>query len=122
MLIATLQVTANWLNALLVQETLGYEHIPVFQLLLLFCSMLRLVWLTCLLQPIEAIGASTTASFLFAEVILQLISSYYMVITVMYGLDHNFYLGVMEIAEKGNLAMAMYTGALILKNMASCRM
>lgn len=114
-LIAALQLLANWFNAFLVQKTLGYEDVPVIQLMLFWCSMPRLTWLTILLigvQPFEAMDFSA-ASSLFAEMILQFLSSYYMILTVNYGGEHNFYLGGMESAERGRSAKIMYAGALL---------
>lgn len=74
-LIAALQLLANWFNVFLVQKTPGYEDVLVIQLILLWCSMPRLAWLTILLigvQPFEAMNFSAAASSLFAEMILQL--------------------------------------------------
>lgn len=115
-LIAALQLLGNWFNAFLVQKTPGYENIPVIQLMLLWCSMPRLAWLTILVivvQPFEAINFSAAASSLFAEMILQLLSSYYMIITVNYGREHDFYFGALEGAERGQSAKIMYSGALL---------
>ena len=113
-LIAALQLLANWVNAFLVQNTPGYEDVPIFQLMLLWCSIPRLAWLPVLLicvQPFEAMNISAAASSLFAEMILQFFSSHYMVMTVNYGWKHDFYLGDMEGAERGGLAKIMYAGA-----------
>lgn len=115
-LIAALQLLANWFNMFLVQKTPGYEDVPVIQLMLLWCSMPRLAWLTILLigvQPFEAMNFPAAASSLFAEMILQFLSSYYMIMTVNYGREHNFYLGSLEGAERGRLAEIMYAGALM---------
>jgi hypothetical protein len=115
-LIAALQLLANWFNAFLVRNTLGYEDVPVIQLTLFWCSMPRLAWLTILLiglQPFEAMNISAAASSLFAEMILQLLSLYYMTLTVNYGREHNFYLGDMESVERAGSAKIMYAGALL---------
>ncbi|RFU26864.1 hypothetical protein B7463_g9466, partial [Scytalidium lignicola] len=114
-LIAALQLLASWFNVFLVQKTPGYEDVPAHQLMLLWCSMPRLAWLTILLngvQPFEVKNFSTAAS-LFAEMILQVLTSYYMVMTVNYGREHDFYLGGLEGAERGRLAKIMYAGALM---------
>jgi hypothetical protein len=112
-LIAFLQLFANWFNAFLVQNTLGYEDVPVVQLMLLWCSMPRLPWLPILksVRPFEAMSFSAAASSLFAEMILQLLSSYYMISTISYGQEHNFYLGGTENAESGGPGRFMYAGA-----------
>ncbi|KAH7321492.1 hypothetical protein BKA65DRAFT_512296 [Rhexocercosporidium sp. MPI-PUGE-AT-0058] len=112
-LIAALQLLANWINAFLVQNTAGYKDIPVIQLMLLWCSIPRLAWLPILLivQPFEEMSISAAASSLYAEMFLQFLSSYYMVMTVNYGWKHDFYFGGMEGAERGGLAKIMYAGA-----------
>ncbi|KAH8600114.1 hypothetical protein B0O99DRAFT_649498 [Bisporella sp. PMI_857] len=114
--IAALQLLANWFNVFLIQNTPGYEDIPVVQLMLLWCSIPRLAWLTILLigvQPFEAMNFSAAASSLFAEMILQFLSLYYMAMTVNYGREHDFYLGGMERAERRLPAKFMYAGALM---------
>ncbi|PYI00750.1 hypothetical protein BO78DRAFT_380430 [Aspergillus sclerotiicarbonarius CBS 121057] len=115
-LIAALQLIANWFNSLFVQTTSDYNEVPVIQLILLWCSMPRLAWLTILLiglQPFGAMEFSAVASLLFAEMILQSLSSYYMIMTVNYGREHNFYLGAIGNAERGRPGKAMYAGALM---------
>ena len=115
-LIAAFQLLANFFNALLIQNTPGYEDVPVYQLMLLWCSVPRLAWLPILLiciQPYDGMNISAAASSLFAEIILQFFSSYYMVLTVNYGWKHDFYLGGMKEAEREGLAKIMYAGALM---------
>ncbi|KAI1758202.1 hypothetical protein F4782DRAFT_17358 [Xylaria castorea] len=115
-LIVALQLLANWFNTFLVQKTPGYEDIPVVQLMLLWCSMPRLTWLTILLIGVrssEALDSSAASSSLFAELIFQLLSSCYMGMTIQYGRKHNFYRGGLENAERGTPAQLMYVGALI---------
>lgn len=116
-LIIALQLLANWLNMYLIQTSPGYEDIPGVQLMLLWCSMPRPTWLTILLigvQPFESMNLSAAASSLFAEAILQILSSYYMVMTVNHGRQHNFYFGgLLERAERGEPAKLMYAGALM---------
>ncbi|KAL4782594.1 hypothetical protein BJX76DRAFT_358750 [Aspergillus varians] len=114
--IAGLQLLANWFNVLLIQNTPGYADVPVIQVMLLWCSMPRLAWLTILLiglPPFGAMELSAAASLLFAEIILQSLSSYYMLMTVNYGREHNLYFGGIGGAERGTLAIAMYAGALM---------
>jgi hypothetical protein len=115
-LMAALQLLANWLNAFLVQITPGYENVPVIQLMLLWCSMPRLTWLPILLtgvQPFETMNISTAASSLLSETILQSLSLYYMGMTVNYGREHNFYFGGMDGAVRERPAKIMYVGALL---------
>jgi hypothetical protein len=84
--------------------------------MLLWCSIPRLAWLTIFLigvQPFEAMNFSAAASSLFAEIILQFVSSYYMVMTVNYGREHDFYFEGLERVERGIPAKIMYAGALM---------
>ncbi len=115
-LIVALQLLASWFNILLIQKTPGYEDVADIQLLLLLCTMPRLAWLMNLpisIQPFEAMNLSMAASSLFAEMILQLLSSYYMVTTVNYGREHNFYFGALKGAGRARSAKMMYAGALM---------
>ncbi|KAF1841234.1 uncharacterized protein K460DRAFT_359748 [Cucurbitaria berberidis CBS 394.84] len=115
-LIASFQLLANWLNAFLVQQSFGYENVPVLQLMLLWCAMPRLNLLTTLLAgigPFKAMSISAAASSLFAEAILQVISSYYLILTVNYGREHDFYLRGMERLDMATWAKFMYAGALL---------
>lgn len=113
-LIAVSQILANYINTLLVQKTPGYEDVPVAQLMLLWCTMPRLLtWLPILLvgvQPFEAMNLSAVGSCLLAEVLLQGLSSYYLLMTVKYGIEHNFYFGGLENAERVWAARSMYHG------------
>lgn len=120
--LAGLQILANWINGYLIQSIPGYEDVPIFQLTLLWCSLPRLGWLTILPTSVQHVGAkefsspkefSSATSSLFAETILQILSSYYMLLTVDYGREHNFYLGGLTNAKRGQLAMMMYAGALM---------
>jgi hypothetical protein len=116
LLVAALHLLANWFSAVVVQSTAGYENVPVFGLMLLLCSMPRLAWLPVLLvggQPFKAIDLSAAASSIFAEVILQVLASYYMFMTINYGREYNFYFGALEGADKGDSAKMMYAGALV---------
>ncbi|PCH04011.1 Amidohydrolase 1 [Penicillium occitanis (nom. inval.)] len=92
-LIAASQILANFINTLLVQRTPGYEEVPDTQLLLLWCTMPRLLsWFPILLvgvQPFEKMNMSAVGACLFAEVILQGFSSYYMLMTVSVGYTSN---------------------------------
>jgi hypothetical protein len=116
LIIAAIQLLANWFNAFIVQTTFGYEDVPIIQLILLWCSIPRRTWFTIALiggQPVETIDFSSAASSLLAECILQAFSSYYMIMTVSYGLEHSFYFGGMTEAERESSATMMYAGALL---------
>ncbi|KIW91155.1 uncharacterized protein Z519_08050 [Cladophialophora bantiana CBS 173.52] len=64
-------------------------------------------------QPSKAMNLSPAASSLFAEAILQVSSSYYMMMTVNYGREHNFYLEDMKRLERAPPAKSMYIGAFL---------
>ncbi|KAL3441071.1 hypothetical protein BJX65DRAFT_289302 [Aspergillus insuetus] len=116
LLVAAVQLLAIGLNSHVVQNTPGYEDAPVVQLMLLWCSLPRLVWPIILLlglQPFSAWEVSTAASLLFAETILQALSSYYILVTVNYGRAHDFYYGRLTTAVRGTQATVMYAGALL---------
>ncbi|KAI2713067.1 hypothetical protein DTO012A7_9686 [Penicillium roqueforti] len=114
-LIAALQLFANLFNILLIQQTPGYENVPVIQLMLLWSSMPRPTWLTISLIGVPTFGDLkffAAGSSLYAEVILQFLSAYYLLMTVHYGRKHHFYFGGMDGAERGGPAKMMYAGAL----------
>jgi len=116
LLIVALHLCSNWLNAVLVQSTLGYEDVSIIQMVLLWCSMPRFTWLTALLvvfRPFHATSFFTAGSCLFAEVILQVLSAYHMITAVNYGWEHSFYSHSMARLEKSSSARYLYTGALM---------
>ncbi|PVI01269.1 hypothetical protein DM02DRAFT_671393 [Periconia macrospinosa] len=113
--IAALQLGANYINTILVQQTPGNGDIPVVDLVLLWCSMPRLSWLLALLVgllPQGTVNFSAAKSYLMAEVILQAASLYIMLPTIVYGLRHNFYFGGLKFANLPDSAKSMYFGAL----------
>ncbi|KAI2730076.1 hypothetical protein CBS147332_1928 [Penicillium roqueforti] len=115
-LIAALQLFANLFNILLIQQTPGYENVPVIQLMLLWSSMPRPTWLTIFLIGVPTFGDLkffAAGSSLCAEVILQFLSAYYLLMTVHYGRKHRFYFGGMDGAEREGPAKTMYAGALV---------
>ncbi|PYH69983.1 uncharacterized protein BO88DRAFT_387077 [Aspergillus vadensis CBS 113365] len=112
-ILATVQIFAHFSSSILVQNVRGYEEVSIFQLMLLWCSMPRLSWLAMLLLGLQQFGPnnlSAAASLLFAEILLQSLSAYYLLITVYYGYEHNFYLGTVDIWAP---AKVMYAGALM---------
>lgn len=114
--IAGPQLFANWFNAILVQSTQGYDHVPIIPLMLLWCSLPKLTWLPVLFvggQAFEEISIPMVASYTFAEILLQAVAVYSMLTTINYGLEHNFYFGALEGADGQASAMMMYGGALL---------
>jgi hypothetical protein len=114
--LAAFHLLANWINAVIIQSTPGHEDMPITQLVLLWCSMPRVTWLTVLLvgiQPFEATNFSTAASCLFAEAILQALSASHIIGAVDYGREHDFYSYGMERLASASSAQFMYAGALM---------
>jgi hypothetical protein len=114
--IVAFQILGNWMNALVIGNTPGHEGISILQMVLLWCSTPRLAWLLCLLttiQPLEDVDLTAAASALWAEIILQALSSYHLLMTIVYGFEHGFYFGRLAGVEKGGSALLMYCGALM---------
>jgi len=108
-----IQLLANWFNVSIVQATIGYQHIPAFQLMLLWCTMPRFPSLMTVIAGGKPFKAKV-ASFLFAETIFQSLSLYYMFMTVKYGWEHNLLdFEYMEGLEDGASALFMYAGACV---------
>ncbi|KAK2685590.1 hypothetical protein QWA68_014994 [Fusarium oxysporum] len=115
-LLGCIHLLANLANATIVQATPGYEDVPAIQLMLLWCSLPRLVWL-----PISAHGTknsgfqdmTSSMSAMFAEAILQAFSFYHMCLTVNYGRIHDFYFGALSRATRSPFAALMFGGALV---------
>ncbi|KAJ3461029.1 hypothetical protein MRS44_011896 [Fusarium solani] len=115
-LLACLPLLANWFNARIVQSTPGYGAVPVFQLVLLWCSLPQPDLSAVLPSRIRWHGTklcSSTASSLVAGVILQVPASYHMFLTVDFARRQVFDVDVITNAKKGHLALLMYAGALI---------
>ncbi|KAK5045970.1 hypothetical protein LTR84_008756 [Exophiala bonariae] len=111
---AALQISAIGLNALLTRSTPGYEDISAAQLILLWCTMPRLTSLTALIVDFTSrkrLTFSGIAAPLFADTILQALSSYYMFMTFNYGWEHKFYWGFIEKLKYSQSAQLMYAGA-----------
>jgi hypothetical protein len=114
--IITLHLLANLINATILQSTFGYEEIPILQLVLLWCSLPRLNWLMAVLANMLNFNDATfytAASHIFAEAVLQAFSARYMIMTVAYGREHDFYSPTIAKSKMLPSAHHMYTGALI---------
>jgi hypothetical protein len=110
------QVLAYWIHALIIGSTPGYEGTSDLEMILLSCSMPRLTWLLLLLigiQPMEKVDLTTAASALWAEAVFQVLSSYHLLKTIVYGFTHNFYFGRLAEVDTGGSAQLMYFGALM---------
>ncbi|RBR06149.1 uncharacterized protein FIESC28_11164 [Fusarium coffeatum] len=116
LVLASVQLAGYWLMVEIIQSTPRYSDVPEFQLFLLFCSLPRLGWLviapTSIHRP-DSKDLTAASSALCAEVLLQIPNLCYMAMTVIYGLKHGIYFGVLPSTEVGYFAWLMYGGALM---------
>lgn len=116
LVILTLHLLANWMNAVLVQSTTSYEDVPVVELVLFWCSLPRFTWMTVWIVSMQSFSPTTfymAASHLFAESLLQAASASYIISTINYGREHSFYSNAMSRLQKFPSARYMYAGALM---------
>ncbi|KAL6918235.1 hypothetical protein FSST1_009730 [Fusarium sambucinum] len=116
LVLAAIQLAGNWANVKFIQSTQGYENIPIFYLMLLWCSLPRVGWIPIAPARItDSISKDLVAacSALYAEVFLQIPNMYYMTRTVIRGLQHFFYFGFLPDREIGYCAWLMYGGAFL---------
>lgn len=109
-----ISLLANWFNALLVQSTPGYEHTQISQLMLLWGTTPKPTWLWIFLlgnKPVENLDVTAIMAFICSEIILVCLGAWYILVTVFYGLQHNFYFGGLTGVENGGWALMMYFGA-----------
>ncbi|CAG1986064.1 unnamed protein product [Fusarium graminearum] len=114
--LAVIILSGIWANAKYIQSTPGYEDIPIFHLLLLWCSLPRLGWLVIAPMSIHSHKSRdlvTSCSGLYAEALLQILNMYYMTETVTRGIQHFFHYGIVPDQEIGYYAWFMYGGALL---------
>ncbi|KAI1329838.1 hypothetical protein F5Y16DRAFT_71684 [Xylariaceae sp. FL0255] len=123
-LMVAVQLTANLFNAATVQNTPGFQNVPVIELMLLWISMPRPMWLAVLMigmyhhyLPLETRNSQNAVSavagtFVLTECVLQAVTSICMLMTVNYGVRHSFYFGALQGAEEGaTAARIMYAAA-----------
>jgi hypothetical protein len=111
---ATIHLSANWVNAILVQATAGYEAVSIVQLILLWSTMPRLTWLSMILhiiRPSRGTSIDRIVSCVVVETVLQVMSAFIMLQTVSYGQEHNFYTPGMARLDAAPSAKYMYAGA-----------
>lgn len=114
--LAVIILGGNWANAKYIQSTPGYEDIPIFHLLPLWCSLPRLGWLVIAPMSIQSSKSRelvTSCSGLYAEALLQILNMYYMTEIVTRGMQHFFHFGIVPDQELGYYAWFMYGGALL---------
>ncbi|KAF2758885.1 hypothetical protein EJ05DRAFT_499318 [Pseudovirgaria hyperparasitica] len=116
LLLTGLSLCAMELNAYLVTSTAGYEAVPVIGLMLLWCTMPRLTWITTFMawkRPLEAMECSIAKAALLMELVLQALASKYMLKTLTYGVEHGFYTNGSGRLPGSTSTQAMYAGALL---------
>src|SRR6266480_637273 len=108
---------SNAINAYLIHQTVGFEQVNIGRLVLLWCTRPRLAWMVVVLVPWQAKEAmyfSVATSTLLSEIVLQIVSSYYMGYAVNYARVQKFFsLGRVDPTPHGNDALLMYAGALL---------
>jgi hypothetical protein len=108
---------SNAINAYSIRGTPGFEQVNAGQLILFWCTRPRLSWMIVTLVPWQAkdeMYFSVAASTLLAEIVLQLVSSYYMGRAVNYARVQEFFkIGRLDSTPHGDDAMTMYGGALL---------
>ena len=115
-IVVALQLTSNLLNAILIRRVPGYSNISIGGLTLLWCTRPRVSWLAVLLISVDAEQAmyfSTAASSLLAELVLQMLGSYYMGVVANFGTKNKFYRGILHKAQRMKYAQMMYAGSLL---------
>lgn len=116
-LTAMFHISSNIAAALLIKHTPGFSNVNVLALILLWCTRPRLAWFVVVLLPWGAkdhIYFSVASSTLLAEIIMQLIGSYYMGTATQYARVQKFYhFGRLNNVVHGKDAITMYAGSLL---------
>ena len=113
----SLHLGANTAGAFLVRGTPGYHNAPVGDLILIWASRPRLSWMAAsfvFYQSEESMYLAYGLSSLLAEVVMQLIGSYYLGMIVNHARENDYYKATnLQYTPKGNAALAMYGGAVL---------
>jgi hypothetical protein len=118
-LAVVLHLIGNTANAWMIQRTNGFHRVNVGDLTLLWLTRPRLAWMIVVLVPWqskEVMYFSVAASCLFTEIVLQLVSVYYIGRAVNYARMQKFFdIGRLRdsTAPRSADAMIMYGGALL---------
>jgi hypothetical protein len=108
------QLLGYWFAAYLIQSAPHFAHVPVAQLVLLFCTIPRPAWLKAALSGLHYTKTTAfpmAASALLCELILQCLTTYYMSMTAWYGYEHSFYWNYMDTIKHAPYAILMYVAA-----------
>ncbi len=118
-IMTVLHVVGTTINTTLVKHTVGFSHIKISQLVILWLSRPRISWLVVLALPVEAERSmyfSATASTLATEAILQLAGAYYLGYPANHGRKINIYRkAILDNPPYGSALQLMYAGGLFWK-------
>ncbi|KAH7399216.1 hypothetical protein DE146DRAFT_526357 [Phaeosphaeria sp. MPI-PUGE-AT-0046c] len=106
-----LQLLAYSVHAFAIRGTSGYTRTSTLEIVLLSCTLPQIAWLPTILigiQPIEKVNLTAAASALLSEALLQALSSYHILVTIAYGIQHNFYFYRLTEVDIGGFAQLMY--------------
>ncbi|KAK3381844.1 hypothetical protein B0H63DRAFT_511567 [Podospora didyma] len=116
-IMASVQIIANAINAIIIRQTPGYESVDVGRLILIWLMRQRLAWLAVGLPPLqfsEALYLSSATSALAAEVLLQLVSAFAIGYVANYGRVNEMYTPATTVdASLRREALLMYAGAMM---------
>jgi hypothetical protein len=117
LLTVTLNLLANFINALLVKRAPGFSQVPLADLALFWFTRPRLAWMATALVKIQKerkIYTSLATTSLLAEAILQALGSFYLGKTAVYGLKNGFFSsGKLDNVQYRVYAQLMYVGAFL---------
>ncbi|KAI9771829.1 MAG: hypothetical protein M1840_001599 [Geoglossum simile] len=112
-----LHLVSNYINAYIIKRTPGFGGVSIGDLVLVWCTRPRVAWLSILLIKIQLndqVYISVAVSSIVAELLLQMIGSYYMGLGANYARRRNFYpVGRLKFAGIQGAAKLMYVGALL---------
>lgn len=113
--IAAVNTLATFLSIIITQSTPGFQEIPLYQLVLLWCSIPRLSWLASIFTLVKRpeIDTEAISTTIVIEWIYQVFASLTMLQAVQYGSAHGFYIGNMKKLDGYTPAKTMYVGALL---------
>ncbi|KAF1979730.1 hypothetical protein BU23DRAFT_523180 [Bimuria novae-zelandiae CBS 107.79] len=113
--VAALNILAAILNTFLSRQIPNFEETPVYQLLLVWCSMPRLSWLAILLAIVKRpeLDVSAISATLVTEWVFQVLTLPTMVQAIQYGFEHDFYTEAMKRLDGFPFAKLTYTGSLL---------
>lgn len=115
---AALHVLSNVVGAAIIKATPGFSALNIGQVILLWTTRPRVSWMIVCLVPFQkedAIYLSVTTSTLVAELIMQVLSAYYMIYATNFARKQKFYLGSLMESEvpQAKATLLMYAGSIL---------